>query len=428
MKQIMKQGWTVMTAILLTTAITVTACTQNKNNATTDAEQTEVTQDELEALAKALPKYGYVNNFHDGLAAVCDNETELWGFIDKMGNEVIPCKYQYIPCEFEGGVAIVCNPDDTRQIIDREGHVVAPFDYVYTGSGFCDGLIAFVKVNEMDGDEIDWAHFGKVGFIDTTGKVVIPADKFDVMMGEGPIIPDFSEGLCRQFDPDNNSTKFFDKTGKVIFEVKGHADDFHEGLVAIGKDISESEDDYMWRIGFVDKTGFETIPFIFNSVGQFSEDLCWAQTDNTCGFINKSGKFELTGDWKTLVLYEDTEGQEDLSPTFSEGLAWVCNQDGKFGYIDTKGNVVVPFRYEPGYDEPNGWYNQQPCYDFHNGIARVWDKATEKYGYIDREGKEVFSCQFTEAEDMSEGLARVRRNDNYGFIDAKGNCTLDIAQ
>ncbi len=428
MKQIMKQGWTVMTAILLTTAITVTACTQNKNNATTDTEQTEVTQDELEALAKALPKYGYVSNFHEGLAAVCDNETERWGFIDKMGNEVIPCKYQYIPCEFEGGVAIVCNPDDTRQIIDREGNVVAPFDYIYMGSGFSDGLIAFVKVNEMDGDEIDWAHFGKVGFIDTTGKVVIPADKFDVMMGEGPIIPDFSEGLCRQFDPENNSTKFFDKTGKVIFEVKGSSDDFHEGLAAVGKDISESEDDYMWRIGFVDKTGFETIPFIFNSVGQFSEDLCWAQTDNTCGFINKSGKYELTGDWKTLVLYEDTEGQEDLSPTFSEGLAWVCNQNGKFGYIDTKGNVVVPFRYEPGYDEPDGWYTQQPCYDFHNGIARVWDKATEKYGYIDREGKEVFSCQFTEAEDMSEGLARVRRNDNYGFIDAKGNCTLDIAQ
>ncbi|MCR4613926.1 MAG: WG repeat-containing protein [Bacteroidaceae bacterium] len=428
MKQIMKQGWTVMTAILLTTAITVTACTQNKNNATTNTEQTEVTQDELEALAKALPKYGYVSNFHEGLAAVCDNETERWGFIDKMGNEVIPCKYQYIPCEFEGGVAIVCNPDDTRQIIDREGNVVAPFDYVYTGSGFCDGLIAFVKVNEMDGDEIDWAHFGKVGFIDTTGKVVIPADKFDVMMGEGPIIPDFSEGLCRQYDPENNSTKFFDKTGKVVFEVKGSSDDFHDGLVAVGKDISESEDDYMWRIGFVDKTGSETIPFTFNRVGQFSEDLCWAETDNTCGFINKNGKFELTGDWKTLVLFEDTEGQENLSPTFSDGLAWVCNQDGKFGYIDTKGNVVVPFRYEPGYDEPDGWYNQQPCYDFHNGIARVWDKATEKYGYIDREGKEVFSCQFTEAEDMSEGLARVRRNDNYGFIDAKGNCTLDIAQ
>lgn len=425
-----KNTWKMLgaaSALLLMATLSM-ACNSGGNTASATAgeEQTEVTEEEMEALAKALPKYVMVNSFQEGLAAVCDRETELWGFIDKTGKEVIPCQYQSASFGFQDGVAIVCNNDNSQQIIDREGRVVAPFDYIYTGSGFCDGLIAFVKVNEIEGDEIDWAHFGKVGYMDTKGQVVIPADKYDVMMGEGPIINDFSEGLCAQYDAEKNQAYFIDKKGNVAFRVEGSAGSFHGGFAAVGKNISASEDDFLWRVGFVDKTGFETIPFIFNRAGQFSEELCWAETDNTCGFINTAGKFELTGNWQTLVLFEDSEGQEDLCPSFSEGLAWVCNQDGKFGYIDREGKVVIPFRYEPGSDDD--WYTQQPCYDFHQGIARVWDKATGKYGFIDREGKEIQPCQFDQAEDMSEGLAVVCRGERYGFVNAKGTCTLDMGK
>ena len=424
-----RNKWAILLTAGLLVMLTIAACTQNKNNTATETEQTEISTDELKALAEALPKYNQVCSFHDGLAAVCDKDTELWGFIDKTGKEVIPCQYQYIPEEFNDGVAVVFTKNERQFIIDKEGKEVASFDYMYNGDGFHDGLIAFVKVNEMDEDgEIDWMHFGKVGYMDTTGKEVIPADKYDCMMGEGPIIPDFSDGLCRQFDPENNKAFFIDKTGKVVFECAGGANDFHEGLAAVGKDISDNEEEYMWRVGFVDKTGFEVIPFTFNRVGNFSEDLCWAESDSHCGFINKSGKFEITGDWKTLILFEDTEGEDPLFPAFCEGLAWVCNQDGKFGYIDTTGKVVVPFRYEPGFNEECEWFDQQPTFDFHQGIARVWDKASGLYGFIDQEGNEVFPCQFDEAEDVSEGIALVKKGEQYGFIDTKGNNTFDLAK
>ena len=56
------------------------------------------------------------------------------------------------------------------------------------------------------------------------------------------------------------------------------------------------------------------------------------------------------------------------------------------------------------------------------------DKNTDKYGYIDREGNEVFPCLFDDAEDLSEGLAVVMLDGKHGFIDAKGNCTLDLGK
>lgn len=49
-------------------------------------------------------KYDDVQQFSEGLAAVCLNEK--WGFIDKKGKEVIPLKYTYA-YSFKDGVAKV---------------------------------------------------------------------------------------------------------------------------------------------------------------------------------------------------------------------------------------------------------------------------------------------------------------------------------
>ena len=60
-------------------------------------------------------KYAFAEDFHDGLAAVCvveypDTTSILykWGFIDKTGKEVVPCKYEggYPPVFHEGLAAV----------------------------------------------------------------------------------------------------------------------------------------------------------------------------------------------------------------------------------------------------------------------------------------------------------------------------------
>jgi hypothetical protein len=109
-------------------------------------------------------------------------------------------------------------------------------------------------------------------------------------------------------------------------------------------------------------------------------------------------------------------------------LAWVCNKEGKFGYIDKTGKVVIPFRYEPAYDDGAELYYSQPCYDFHEGLARIYDRNASLFGFIDREGNEVFPFQFDDAYDLCEGLALVMRDGQYGFIDTKGNCTLNLTK
>ena len=399
-----------------------TACDQNNNGKQASeptVEQPEVMQADMEALAKVMPKYSSVSSFSEGLAVVCDKETELYGFIDKKGNEVIPCQYYYISPDFNEGIAVVYKTGDEWSLIDKTGKEIATFGPPYRPGfhdGFHDGLMAIFNTDD-----------DKEGYIDKTGKVVIPAE-LDMDMCNGPISTNFSDGLRRWYDYNSQKSIFIDKTGNKVFECEGEAEDFSEGLAAVSR-CTFDNDDFVCRIGFVDRTGSEVIPFIFKHAGEFVDGLCWAETENSCGFINREGKFELTGDYKTLVLDEDIEcGEYPLCPNFSEGLAWVCNKDGKFGYIDKTGQVVIPFRYEAAYEEGMEMYYQEPCHDFHDGLARIWDKTTDKYGYIDREGNEVFPCQFENAEDLSEGLAVVILDGKYGFIDAKGNCTLDLGK
>ena len=418
--------WTMSLAMALLITATGTACDQNTSgqqvvgqNEQKPAEQTEATQSDMEALAKVMPKYNAVSNFSEGLAVVCDKETHLYGFIDKKGNEVIPCQYYYIGPNFNEGIAVVYKSSEDWCLIDKQGNEIASFGSPYRPGfhdGFHDGLMAFLNFDAE-----------KEGYIDKTGNVVIPAE-LEMDMCNGPISTNFSDGLRRWYDYRSQKTTFIDKTGNKVFECKGEAEDFSDGLAAVSRCTSD-KDDFVCHIGFVDKTGSEVIPFNFKHAGYFVDGLCWAETENSCGFINREGKFELTGDYKTLVLEEDIEcGECPLCPTFSEGLAWVCNKEGKFGYIDKTGKVVIPFRYEAAYEEGMEMYYQEPCHDFHDGLARIWDKTTDKYGYIDREGNEVFPCQFESAEDLSEGLAVVILDGKYGFIDAKGNCTLNLGK
>ncbi|MBQ1884053.1 MAG: WG repeat-containing protein, partial [Bacteroidales bacterium] len=96
------------------------------------------------------------------------------------------------------------------------------------------------------------------------------------------------------------------------------------------------------------------------------------------------------------------------------GLACV-RLDGKFGYIDTTGNVVI----EPQFDDAR---------DFANGLARVeldFHYPTE-YGYINTKGKMIIEPQFSEASDFySNGLAKVWTNGYYGCVDRTGKMVID---
>ena len=329
----------------------------------------------LEDLAKAIVNYDAVGDFHDGLAMVAKGDKI--GFIDKMGNEVIPCIFDFMEeadCSFHEGLAFV-HQGDNYYFIDKEGKKAFDFNYD-AANHFSEGLA------------IVWKE-GKCGYIDKKGNEVIAlTDKY---FGH-----DFSEGLAAAMSKDGK-LGFIDMKGNVVIPfnydmTEGDTPLFSEGYAAVQKE---------GKCGFIDKNGKEVIPLKYDNAYPFSEGLAVVMQDDKFGFVDKSGNVVIPCEYGSAA-------------SFSEGYAAV-SKDEKYFFIDKNGKQVFPTSYDC-------WIGS-----FHDGIASV-NKYEDKdflVGYVDAKGNEIAPCIYS-GSDFSEGLAVVQKDGLYGFIDKNGKTTFDI--
>jgi serine/threonine protein kinase len=77
----------------------------------------------------------------------------------------------------------------------------------------------------------------------------------------------------------------------------------------------------------------------------------------------------------------------------------------KYGFIDKTGREVIPLKYDA-------------ASSFSDELAMVM--LNEKCGFIDKKGKEIIPLKYDDARDFSEELACVKLNGEWGFIDKKG--------
>ena len=67
--------------------------------------------------------------------------------------------------------------------------------------------------------------------------------------------------------------------------------------------------------------------------------------------------------------------------------------------------------------------------EYSEGLA--WVRLNGKYGFIDKSGTEVIPCKYDNAVPFNEGLASVELNGKFGFVDKSGSlvipCKYDVA-
>lgn len=331
-----------------------------------------------------ISKYDAVlGNFSDGLLPVTKNKK--LGYINAEGEEVIPCtkKYYIEPGMDDGIVKYGSFHDGLAQVYSFEG--------------------------ESGAIESQGAKNIKIGYMNKLGETVIPAiyDYAD----------DFSEG--KAYVRSNDFQGFIDTTGKRLFQCKQSPNDmyFSDGLVLIfdyddGKYIfynSEGKialeiptDKYSELHGFND--GLAYYEKINNETGGIGEK----------GFIDKSGK-------EVLVLSEFY-----IVNDFSEGLASVSKDGEMYGFINTKGDLVIPCKYKGYIDEGDIRY----FHDFHDGVCLI--AAEDSLYFINKKNEVVLNINKNlSCSDMDSGVALVTEYDNatnistYGIVCINGYNTLD---
>ena len=268
------------------------------------------------------------------------------------------------------------------------------------------------------------------GFIDRTGKIVIP-----------PVGADFSEVVQsgRYRLPTGPSWASGDEDPKVKdpYRRRVHIGNFSEGLARFSIDTRPGSRALFLAYGYLDETGKVVIPpgAEYRSHGDFHDGRALAEGDGgKRGYIDRTGRFVIP------PVYQLTWG-------FSEGLASACREYYKCGYIDTEGRVVIPFKFyaathfneglalvgldgeEMAYIDREGrivFKLSKGLYggDFSEGLAWVRDELDGKYGFMDRAGRIRIPMQFEEVRGFSEGKALVKKGDSWGFIDRAGRTVI----
>jgi hypothetical protein len=332
-------------------------------------------------------KYDGAHSFQEGLAAV--QVSDKWGYIDKTGKMIVAPQFVQV-VDFIGGLAFGETQDYDLAFIDKTGHnpFGVKFQNISDDFDFAKGYVG-VEVNN------------KWGFIDKTGKYILtpqfderdtPTDCCADSHGVRWQSVDFREGLAAVNY--NGKWGYIDATGKSVIPAQfDDARNFSEG-VAVARQGQ--------KYGFIDHSGNWVIAPQFDSADSFAEGLADVELNNTWGWIGSDGKFKIPAqfDWVNTPFLDDEDiwqggpaiasvngvmGYVDKSGHFtpehnfsylyrySEDLsaAGIGNAlKGRYGFIDRQGKIVIPLKY-------------RFVLSFSEDLAVV-ESDDSKFGYISR--------------------------------------------
>ncbi|RPJ95592.1 WG repeat-containing protein [Rummeliibacillus sp. TYF005] len=243
----------------------------------------------------------------------------------------------------------------------EESNIISLEDFDKVVQPFGSKLIA-VKIN------------GKWGYMNTQGKLVIPATFQEAH--------NFSEGLASV--KSNEKWGYIDTTGKFVIKAE------YEGVaVTFNNNYTQVERKGKW--GVINKKGNIIIPIKYSKINPVNEGLASVKLGNKYGFINLKGKLVIS------TKYEDAYN-------FHNGLAPVKSK-GKWGYINKSGKLVISYKYIA-------------AESFNNGYARVVIKkgGNYLYGVIDKAGKQIIIPKFYQILSLNNGIAPYLLQNSSGEI------------
>ncbi|MEI6089201.1 MAG: WG repeat-containing protein [bacterium] len=230
---------------------------------------------------------------------------------------------------------------------------------------------------------------------------------------------------------------YYDTKGNLKFSfVADNAKVFSDSTAMIRYCVSETCDTV--KYAYIDHSGKQIVAPNWYDATVFVDGLAWVMNFDERGFINKKGEFVIKADKGVFGL------------PFVEGLAVVHNKDAKFGFMNKKGEMQIPFQYDDAlsfsdslapvyiagrflFIDYNGKTviktNRQFARGFKNGYAFTAlpnSKFKPLWQVINRQGVLMTQETFATVTDFSQGLAAVQKMDGkWIFIDPYGQNILE---
>ncbi len=330
--------------------------------------------------------------------------------------------------------------------------------------------VPFKNVKTSGEGTFGFEQSGKIGYLDKTGKIIIPANyDYDSISTNLKTYPAFNNGYAKVIK--DKKQGLIDKSGKIIIPIihdnitpytklgnmvlvtkTEGAKKFYGVLSLQNKEIiAPIYEDIRFdtnlvivkqngKWGLFNSTGKQLLLCEYSVLNSYSKNkVLMAEKGNQYGYIDQTGKwlfekvksvFTLYGCYEGMISckvnnkygYLDLQGNEVIITRYdnamnfeSVGLAKVgkykpgSTYSSFYGYVDKKGNEIIPLKYET-------------IGSFNNGLVHVKDPETNRYGFMDKSGKWVIQPVYLEATSFDDfGGAMMKMTDGkYHYIDKSG--------
>ncbi len=356
-----------------------------------------------------------------------DNPEGKYGFVDKYGDTIIDCKYDYAE-NFSGGLALVKNNlryklvDTTGMLHDLDKYDSTAF-FRHDMGEYHSGLPIIKKLwncayISSGGDVyLDLPYQDATSFFGGKAKV-IDGDRYNYISKNGLLL-----GSWRMIEDDYHAIKkddkfgYIDRNGKLKIDYRfENAKDFEDGFAQISNGK-------FWAV--IDKSG-ERISDWYEEIESFNGKTAIVKKLGNIGFINREGKF--MEQWYKSIeplefgLYKVKKYEQfaivnndgylvtqwfDKIYHFEDGYIKVKKGD-KYAYLNRIGALVV------------GWYDN--IGEVKNGLIRISDE--DKYAFYSVE--KYFTSDFYDyLGNFNDGLAIVKKDGKFGYVNTLGNLVID---
>ena len=249
------------------------------------------------------------------------------------------------------------------------------------GAAVASGVYVKVAPFTSSGLGVTFLQNGRVALIDTTGKQISLSPE-----GIQPedCTPLLSGKLAIKY---NGKYHYCDSSFKELFGAFDYAGSFYGGVAAVMEGSK-------WSI--IDESGKKVTDSVFDDIKlddkgiAFRNDRAIAKRNGAYILIDSKGNQVGTGSWQD-------------ADAFNADMIAAVMKDGKWGFIDANGNVVVDYSYNA-------------AKSFASGMAAVMKDG--KWGYISSEDYQIkIAPAFDEAYDFSTGgTAFVKEGAKYRLL------------
>jgi hypothetical protein len=343
---------------------------------------------------------------------------EYKALIDENANPLTPFAFKYVGIMKEGLAHAYINK--YYGVLDKDGNTVLPFIYEKLGD-YSENLF-YAELN------------GKSGIIDRTGKEVLPFGT----IGLAASITKFEDGVLVVKDSLDKNVGMIDTKGKWIIQPGRYASiyKFPGNFVKVA--INHPTQYGKMVHGLMTVSGKEILPTQYGDI-KVEENFLIVGNDNcdlglsytrpgNCQFAlaTKNGKIltafkysDIVSNWRGSKYPLVYVGSTDAFFDFPSG--------GKIGYIDAMGKEII----SPVYDNKNKAayldFSVRPYIsEYQEGLFNL--SKDGKWGYIDDKQNIVIPFQYEWASPFKNGKAKVTLNGEEFFIDKTGKKTTAPAE